>query len=111
MNIEERAKTIMEKPGRTKGEAIRFLAEYIKNKEGEEELSRLEKKLEEMGYPLDFKKVKPLNWIKEGYVALVLNLTKELFGWTDEDIFDAGKGEPKNSFIMSCTPPGVYMGV
>jgi predicted hydrocarbon binding protein len=99
MNIEEKAKILMEKPGRTKGESIMFVVDYIKNKRGEEDFSRLEKKLEEMGYPFDFNKVKPFDWIKEGYVALTLNLAKDLFEWTDEDIFNAGKEEPKKSFI------------
>jgi predicted hydrocarbon binding protein len=99
MNTEEKAKILMEKPGRTKGESIMFIANYIKDKEGEGEFSRLEKKLEELGYPFDFNKVKPFDWIKEGYVALTLNLAKDLFEWTDEDIFNAGKEEPKKSFI------------
>ncbi len=99
MILEEKAKKLMSNPGKTRGEVIKSYVGYIEEKEGVEGRERAERKLEDLGHPIDFKKVDPLGWIKEGQAVLIILVAEDLFNWTKEDIFEMGKAEPKVSFI------------
>ncbi len=99
-NIKEKAKELMAKGGNTKGETLNFILQYLQRKEGEESLSKLKQVLKELELPIDIEKVKDSNLIKESFVALVIITIKELFNWTDEDVFNMGKEEPKSSLIV-----------
>jgi len=98
--IKKEADKLMEKGGHVKGEVIRIYGEIIKEKEGEEGVKKIEEKLEELGYPMEFSKIKPLEWKRDGLNVLILLLGKEIFNWTDEDIFSIGEAAPKRSFII-----------
>ena len=91
---------IMKIEGDVKGEVIRSDLEYIRRKEGEEVLKKIEDKLYELGYPLDFKKISPSGEYKEAYIVSVYVLLNELFSWTRDDIFKMGQGSAKISFII-----------
>ena len=79
---------------------MRIYGEIIREKEGQEGVEKVEKKLEELGYPIKFSKVKSMDWEDEALSTLVLLTMKEVLGWTDEDIFYTGWFAPRNSFII-----------
>ncbi len=97
--LKETAQRLKNFPGNVKGEALRNHAEYIKLKEGEEGLKKLEEKMAELGFPINFQKIKSLHWINEGINSLMIVTAKEIFNWTDEDVFEMGRTAPKISFI------------
>jgi len=72
---------------------------FIEKKEGEKGLAALEKKMAELGHPINFKKIKVGGWYPEYLNALTILTAKDLFSWTEKDVFEMGASTPKNSFI------------
>jgi hypothetical protein len=99
-DLKELADEIMKQEGNVKGEVFHTHFSYIHYKEGEAGIQKLEDKLAELGYPLKFKEVKTDQWYKEALSALVIVLAKELFNWSEEDVFEMGNSAPKHSFIV-----------
>jgi len=98
--MKETIDEIMKIEGDVKGEVIRSDLEYIKRKEGEGALKKIEKALFDMGYPFDFRKISSSKEYKESYIVSVYIILNELFGWTRDDIFKMGQGSAKISFIV-----------
>ncbi len=98
--LEEVAKELLSFPGKVKGEVFRTHSEYIKKKEGEKGLKIMEDKMAELGAPINFSEIKSFEWVKEGVSSLYIVAAKEVFNWTDEDVFEMGRFAPKVSFII-----------
>ena len=99
----EEIKKLMEMPGKVRGTSFRTASQYILEKEGKEGLKRLEKEMENLGHPLDFSKVKNLEWYPVGLRALVFILLRKVFNWQDKDMIEMGSASPKFSFIVKIT--------
>jgi len=99
-SLKEVADELMKKEGDVKGEVFRTHAAYIRYREGEEGVKKVEEKINELGYPIDFTEIKTEDWHKEALSVLVILTAKEIFDWTEEDIFDMGNFAPKHSFII-----------
>ncbi len=99
-DVKKTAEELMVFKGKVRGEKFRTHAAYINQKEGEEGLRAIEKRLEELGYPFKFDDIRSLDWYPAGYSPLIMILAKDIFGWTDKDIFDMGYSAPKYSFIF-----------
>ncbi len=98
--LKEAADRLMEKEGNVKGEAIKADLDYIKMREGEEGVEKLEKTLEELGYPLEKEKIQSLKSYREGKSVLVEMLSWEIFDWDENDIFEMGRYSAKKSLIF-----------
>ena len=98
--LKESADRLMAVKGNVRGEKFRTHAAYINEREGDEGLRAIEKKMEEMGYPFKFEDVHSLTWYPVGYSPLIMILAKTLFNWTDKDILDMGYSAPKYSFLF-----------
>ncbi len=99
-SLKEIADKLMSQEGNVKGEVFRTHANFIKHKEGEDALKKVEEKMKELGYPLEFKKVKTGDWHKESLSALVIVVCKNIFNWERKDVFEMGNMAPKHSFII-----------
>jgi hypothetical protein len=99
-SLKEEADRLMQIKGNSRGEILRTHAVYIFYRKGEEGVRLVEKKMEEIGYPLRFKGIRPLTWYPEALSVLVILVAKEIFKWEDSDIFDMGNSAPKYSFIV-----------
>ena len=93
-------KKLMEIPGEGRGVIFRCIADYVRERKGEEGVKRLEKEMENLGCPLDFDKVKNMAWYPVGLRAVVFIAAKRVFGWGDKEIRDMGYEAPKFSFIV-----------
>jgi len=100
ISLKEEADRLMRLKGNSRGEILRTHAIYILYRKGEEGLREVEKKMEELGYPLRFKGIHPLSWYPEALSVLVILCAREIFKWKDSDIFDMGNSAPKYSFIV-----------
>lgn len=98
--LKESADRLMAVQGKVRGEKFHTHAAYINQREGDEGLRAIEKKMEEMGYPFKFEDVYSFSWYPVGYSPLIMILAKTLFNWTDKDIFDMGYSAPKYSFLF-----------
>ncbi|OGZ63969.1 MAG: hypothetical protein A2812_02195 [Candidatus Staskawiczbacteria bacterium RIFCSPHIGHO2_01_FULL_36_16] len=91
---------IMQIKGNVRGAIFQTHAVYIRLKKGDEGVKMVEEKLKELGHPLKFEEVKPLDWYPEAISILIMVVIKEIFNWTDKDIFEMGNMAPKSSFIV-----------
>jgi len=90
---------IIQIKGSVRGAIFQSHATFIQNKKGKEGLKAVEKKMAELGYPVNFKQIKSGEWYPEALSVLVILTAKDLFGWTEKDIFDMGSLAPKHTFI------------
>ncbi len=98
--LQQTADRLKNFPGNVKGEVFRTHADYIKHKEGEEGVKRTEEKMNELGVPIKFSEIKSFEWISEGMSSLTIVVAKELFNWSEEDVFEMGRFAPRASFII-----------
>jgi len=98
--IKQELDEIMQIKGNVRGAILQTHAVYVEHRKGKEGVKMLEEKLKELGHPLEFDKVKPLDWYPEAMSVLIMIVAKEVFNWTDKDIFEMGNFAPKSSFIV-----------
>ncbi len=98
--LQQTADRLRHFPGNVKGEVFRTHAEYIKHKEGEDGVRRVEETMNALGVPIKFSDVKPFAWVNEGFSSLTIVVAKEIFEWSDEDVFEMGRFAVKFSFII-----------
>ena len=91
---------IMKIKGNVRGAILQTHAVYIEHRKGNEGVKMLEEKLKELGHPLKFEEVLPMSWYPEAMSVLIMIVAKEVFNWTDADIFEMGNFAPKSSFIV-----------
>lgn len=96
----EEIKKLLEIPGEVRGQVFLTDFRYIQDKFGEQGTSALRKKLKEWGTPINFEEVKATAWFPIGLRVISLLAIKEVFNWSEKDIFNLGNAAPKYSFIV-----------
>ncbi len=94
--LKKEARELMKIKGNTKGSELLTLKKYIEARYGKEGVEELEKKMAELGYPLNFNEIKPNRWYLEALNDLAMIVAKEIFGWPD--LFEFGYNSPAFSF-------------
>jgi len=100
MVTKEDADIIMKLRGEVRGSALQTDAMFIQRKYGEEALNRVNKELQELGYPIEYEKINAMKWYPLGLRLLSLRVIKDIFTLSDEDIKLMGDTAPKYSFIV-----------
>ena len=95
----EEIQDLMGIKGNARGAILQSHGIFIQKKEGKEGLEAVEKKTAELGYPVNFKKFRSGEWYPESLSTLIILTAKNLFGWTEKDIFEMGRSAPKYNFI------------
>ncbi len=98
--LEQIAEHLKSFNGNVNGEVFRTHADYIKYKEGEDGVKKVEEKLKEFGVTVSFDDIKSFEWKKEGESVLVILVAHKIFNWTDKDVFEMGRFAPRFSFIL-----------
>jgi len=91
--------SLMQIKGNVRGGVIQANVVFIRGKTGEEGLRAIENKMAEFGYPFEFNKIKIGEWYPEALSVSIILVAKDLFNWTEKDIFEMGNYAPKYSFI------------
>ncbi len=99
-DLKKTADELVTVQGKVRGEKFRTHAAYIKQREGDEGLLAVEKKMEYIGHPFKFEEIRSLDWYPAGYSPIIMLAAKDLFQWNDKDIFDMGYSAPKYSFLF-----------
>ncbi|MFC1629987.1 hypothetical protein ACFL06_00430 [Patescibacteria group bacterium] len=86
--------------GKVRGATFQTDAKYVLEKKGEEGLKKLEKKMKELGYKIDYRTAKATDWYPAGLRIISLLVIKDTFQMSDEDIREMGNTAPKFSFIV-----------
>lgn len=95
----EEISEIVSNDGKVRGVVLYTDAEYIRRHEGEETLRRVEQETREMGYPIDYGKVKLMDWYPIGLRAISLQAIKKVLNWDDEQLKGMGRSAPTYSII------------
>ncbi len=85
---------------KVKAEVIRVEKDYILSKEGKEGFEKVKRRMKELGVDLDFEKLNSVTWEKEWKNSAFIAICKEVFNWSDEDIFEMGRNSPRASFFI-----------
>jgi len=100
MLSKEKAKKIIGIEGNVRGEGILTDIEYVRKRKGEGGVRKVEERLAELGYPIKFKEIQSLDWYPQGLDILKILVMKEVFNWTDKDIFEMATLAPQISFLV-----------
>ena len=96
----EDVKKLMETKGRARGVVLKTDAEYVLVEKGGEGLKKVEKELGKLGHPLNYGKVKNMEFYPVGLRVLSLLVIKKVFNFDDEKIKDMGLMATKKSLII-----------
>jgi len=99
-DLKKIAKQLSKVKGNVRGEGILTDIEYLRYKKGEKGVQMLEQKLKELGHPVKFKDIQPMRWYSVGLDALKILTMKEIFNWTDKDIFEMANFAAKVSLLI-----------
>ena len=91
---------LMEINGEARGAVFQTDAKYVLEKKGEESLKKLEERVKNLGYTIDYRKAKATSWYPIGQRIVSLLLIQDIFNWPDSEIREMGKTAPKFSFIV-----------
>ena len=91
---------LMEIKGEVRGAVFQTDAKNVLVKEGEEGLQKLEKRVKNLGYDIDYRSGKATDWHPVGLRIISLLLIKDTFNWSDAEIREMGKRAPKFSFLV-----------
>lgn len=86
--------------GNVRGEGILTDVKYVRYRKGEEGVKLLEKRLEELDYPLRLKEIRPMGWYPVWMDVLNILVIKEVFNWSDKDILKMGSFAARVSFLV-----------
>jgi len=79
-------------PGKERGNDIKFLVSYVRQKEGEKGLKELIAELKSLGYPLpDIKKINDLDWIPSSLCTIFMLASAKFFNWQEKDVIEMGR--------------------
>lgn len=90
---------LMKVKGKVKGLGLRGDADFIREREGEEGLCRLEKAMADLGHPFSYQNIKIMDFYPLSLAGLGLLLSKRLFGFSNQDFEKSGELQVKGSFV------------
>lgn len=96
----EDIKRLMEVDGQARGVVLKTDAEYVLSKKGEAGLKKVEDEMRKLGHPLDYQKIKSMDFYPVGLRALSLLVIKKVLNFDDEKIRDMGFVATKKSLII-----------
>jgi hypothetical protein len=96
----EVAKKLMALEGEARGVTLKADGEFVLKENGEEALKRVEDKLAEVGYPIEYRKIEPMTFYPIGTRAISLVAMREVLNLKDEDFRRVGEFESKFSLIV-----------
>jgi len=81
---------IMKFKDQTRGAVLQTLGDYILDKKGSVGLEKVEKRLADLGYPLELKEISPYKWYEGPIDVLLTLIIIEVFNWDESKAFDIG---------------------
>lgn len=96
----EIAKQLMEIEGESRG--VHFIndSQYVLSKKGEKGLDKVEKELKELGFPINYRKIKNTDFFPAGLRIISLLAIKKTLGWDNEEIKNLCGFSAGMSFII-----------
>ena len=96
----EVAKQLMAMKGETRGLSIKGDVEYVRHKFGQEGINKIEAEMEKLGFPVEYEKMKQMDFYPVGLEALTIVVMKKIFNFKENDYYAMGAFNSKLSFIV-----------
>ena len=96
----ELAQKLTEIKGEARGMTIKVDWEFVFRKEGKKGLKKLEDKMAELGYPIKYKEIEPMDFYPIGIDAISMLVIKELFNYDDKELEEMGSSVVKFSLFL-----------
>ena len=90
---------LMKIKGEIRGVALRGEIDFVLKEEGKEGLEKLKNAMKKLGHPIEYEKVKPMDFYPLSLHGTIQMVIKRLFNWGDEKFQEMGKFEAKVSLI------------
>jgi hypothetical protein len=91
---------IIKLEGEVRGSTLKTDAAFIQSQEGKEGLHRVEAAFQQLGYPMQYKKINEMGWYPICMRVLSLRIIKDTFNLKDADLRSMGDMAPKFSFTV-----------
>lgn len=93
-------KNLLNIKGEVRGTTLKTDFQYILEKNGEGGIIKLEKRLKELGSPIDYKNIKAMSFYPLGLRMVSMLVIKEVFAFDEKKLEQMGKNAPKASLII-----------
>jgi predicted hydrocarbon binding protein len=91
---------LLKEEGETKGVVFETDRIFVIKKAGEEGLRKVEEKIKELGYPIDYRNPRTEEWIPVGLRIISLLVIKDVLGFDDATIREMGRSAPNVSTFI-----------
>lgn len=96
----EIADELMKIEGETRAISIKGDIEYVVYKRGKEALEKIESEMKSLGYPIEYEKMRTLDFYPVGLEVIALLVTKKLFNFSDKEFVKMGEFNSKFSLVV-----------
>lgn len=96
----ELAQKLMKLEGEARGVVFETDATFILREKGKEGLEKVQEELKQVGCPIEYEKIEPMDFYPVGLRILSLLAIQKVFHFSDEDIKRMGSQAPKKSLII-----------
>jgi hypothetical protein len=100
LSLQETAEELKKIPGNVRGDIIIGTLRYIHEVKGKQGLEKVKDKVKSLGFSQSLEKITPLEWYPEALSVMIILSAKEIFQWSQEDVFRMGKDSTKTSFVI-----------
>ena len=96
----ELADKFMKLSGEARGVTLKTDADFVLREKGKEALEKVEAELERLGYPIEYEKIKTMDFYPFGARLLSLLIIQKIFNFSAKDMKRMGSQAPKSSLII-----------
>ena len=88
---EEELNKLLKTKGEIRGFAIKPMLSFIIREEGESGFEKLLRAMSELGSPIDYKKIKVVDFYSFNWHVIFIIVIQKLFNWDDQKFQEMGK--------------------
>lgn len=100
-NFQEAFDRLSKTGWKVRGSGLKAISFYVRQKEKEETVLKIEERLALYGYPIKLKTLRPLQWYPIALSAALLFSVSEVLSWGEKEMREMGQAEPKVAFLIS----------
>jgi len=86
MLTKERVEQLMDVEGEARGVALKDDLDFVLEEKGEQGLKKVEARMRELGYPLEYKEIRAMDFYPMGLANLLLLVIQETFNFNEQDL-------------------------
>lgn len=100
MLTKEKVKKLMKLKGSVRGMALKVDLDFVREKKGENGLRKVEARMKELGHPLEYDKILPMQFYPMGLSVISLLVIEEVFNFSEKELKEWGESVVKFSILM-----------